>query len=147
MSDEEIDDRIDGLQLIEDPYPNSPRRSTYIHPGTNHLTSNEPPSHSIIHREPQPMIISPIPRNSALNTEDKQLCIKKFESWNEYEQIEFVQALISRMAFHQQEKVNSFLEPILQRDFISELANRGLDNIACYILSSLVSYFFIVTDK
>ena len=138
MSDEEIDGRIDGLQLIEDPYLNSPRRSTYNTPAT-HATSNEIPSHNLIYREPQPMIISPVPRNFALNTEDKQLCIKKFESWNEHEQIEFVQALISRMAFHQQEKVNSFLEPILQRDFISELANRGLDNIACYILSSLVS--------
>ncbi|KAI6659315.1 Aspartyl-tRNA synthetase [Oopsacas minuta] len=75
---------------------------------------------------------------------DEELgCIKKFDSWNEHEQIEFVKELISRMAFHQQEKVNSFLEPILQRDFISELANRGLDNIACYILSSLIPYFTI----
>lgn len=72
-------------------------------------------------------------------SEDKQRCLNTFDSWSENEQIDFVKALITRMAFHQQEKINSFLEPILQRDFISELSKCGLHDIAYYILSFIVS--------
>ena len=141
MSDKDIDDMIDDLQLIEDPYSNP---ISYQHHISSNAIANDCHLREPTPRGPQPMIISPIPRNPTLNTEEKQICLKKFESWSECEQIEFVQALISRMAFHQQEKVNSFLEPILQRDFISELANRGLDSIACYILGSLVSYCYFL---
>ena len=130
LIDDEID--MDRLDLKEDIFP-SPRQMT-PNTGATRLMPNDCVAINF-----SPMVISPISRNSALNSEDKQHCIKKFESWNEHEQIEFVKELISRMAFHQQEKVNSFLEPILQRDFISELANRGLESAPISIRSIYIS--------
>jgi F-box and WD-40 domain protein 1/11 len=53
------------------------------------------------------------------------------------EQTDFVKNLISRMDFHQHEHIFSYLLPMLQRDFISTLADRGLPTIGVYILSFL----------
>uniref|UniRef100_T1HWK9 Uncharacterized protein n=1 Tax=Rhodnius prolixus TaxID=13249 RepID=T1HWK9_RHOPR len=74
--------------------------------------------------------------NSQFNTE-KEICIKYFERWNENHQIEFVQQLLSRMCHYQHGHINSFLKPMLQRDFISLLPKKGLDHVAENILSYL----------
>lgn len=54
-------------------------------------------------------------------TSEKETCIKYFEKWNENHQIEFVQHLLSRMCHYQHGHINTYLKPMLQRDFISLL--------------------------
>lgn len=44
-----------------------------------------------------------------------------FDTWNERDQVEFVQTLLTRMCHHQHGQINGFLKPILKRDFISAL--------------------------
>lgn len=51
-------------------------------------------------------------------------CLKMFENWNEVEQVTFVENLLSRMCHYQHGQVNTFLKPMLQRDFISALPGR-----------------------
>lgn len=62
-----------------------------------------------------------------------------FDSWPEADQSEFVQKLLTRMTHFQQSQINSFLQPKLQRDFISLLPDKGLVDVAEHILSYLDS--------
>lgn len=48
-------------------------------------------------------------------------CLKMFEKWTESEQVKFVENLLSRMCHYQHGHINSFLKPMLQRDFITSL--------------------------
>uniref|UniRef100_A0A672SB05 F-box and WD repeat domain containing 11a n=1 Tax=Sinocyclocheilus grahami TaxID=75366 RepID=A0A672SB05_SINGR len=68
---------------------------------------------------------------------EKDLCIQLFDQWSESDQVEFVEHLISRMCHYQHGHINSYLKPMLQRDFISALPAQGLDHIAENILSFL----------
>nr|XP_023473011.1 F-box/WD repeat-containing protein 11 isoform X4 [Equus caballus] len=68
---------------------------------------------------------------------EKDLCIKYFDQWSESDQVEFVEHLISRMCHYQHGHINSYLKPMLQRDFITALPEQGLDHIAENILSYL----------
>lgn len=52
---------------------------------------------------------------------EKDLCIKYFDQWSESDQVEFVEHLISRMCHYQHGHINSYLKPMLQRDFITAL--------------------------
>uniref|UniRef100_A0A8C5LAK9 F-box/WD repeat-containing protein 11-like n=1 Tax=Jaculus jaculus TaxID=51337 RepID=A0A8C5LAK9_JACJA len=65
------------------------------------------------------------------------LCIKYFDQWSKSDQVEFVKHLISRMCLYQHGHINSYLKPMLQRDFITVLPEQGLDHIAENILSYL----------
>ncbi|XP_059497060.1 beta-TrCP-like isoform X2 [Stegostoma tigrinum] len=67
----------------------------------------------------------------------KEQCVKYFDQWTETDQVEFVENLISRMCHYQHGHINSYLKPMLQRDFITVLPARGLDHIAENILSFL----------
>uniref|UniRef100_A0A2K5R030 D domain-containing protein n=1 Tax=Cebus imitator TaxID=2715852 RepID=A0A2K5R030_CEBIM len=67
----------------------------------------------------------------------KDLCIKYFDQWSESDQVEFVEHLISRMCHYQHGHINSYLKPMLPRDFITTLPEQGLDHIAENILSYL----------
>lgn len=49
------------------------------------------------------------------------MCIQMFEQWSEADQVEFVEHLISRMCHYQHGHINSYLKPMLQRDFITAL--------------------------
>lgn len=49
------------------------------------------------------------------------MCIQMFEQWSETDQVEFVEHLISRMCHYQHGHINSYLKPMLQRDFITAL--------------------------
>ncbi|MBZ3872555.1 F-box/WD repeat-containing protein 11 [Sciurus carolinensis] len=69
--------------------------------------------------------------------EEKDLCIKYFDQWSESDQLEFVEHLISRMCHYQHGHINSYLKPMLQRDFVTALPEQGLDHIAENILSYL----------
>ena len=52
---------------------------------------------------------------------DKEHCIVLFDQWSEADQVEFVEHLISRMCHYQHGHINSYLKPMLQRDFITAL--------------------------
>ncbi|KAK3930719.1 F-box/WD repeat-containing protein 1A [Frankliniella fusca] len=68
---------------------------------------------------------------------ERDACLKLFEKWNEQDQVEFVEHLLSRMCHHQHGHINTYLKPMLQRDFISMLPKKGLDHVAETILSML----------
>lgn len=57
---------------------------------------------------------------------EKDLCIKYFDQWSESDQVEFVEHLISRMCHYQHGHINSYLKPMLQRDFITALPGKRL---------------------
>ncbi|XP_073476850.1 F-box/WD repeat-containing protein 11 isoform X2 [Aquarana catesbeiana] len=83
-------------------------------------------------------VIVPRKRTSDGNYEkEKDLCIKFFDQWSESDQVEFVEHLISRMCHYQHGHINSYLKPMLQRDFITALPEQGLEHIAENILSYL----------
>ncbi|CAF0739046.1 unnamed protein product [Didymodactylos carnosus] len=63
--------------------------------------------------------------------------IQTFEKWQDFEQIKFVETLLKHMSHYQHGQVNSYLLPMLQRDFVGQLAARGLEHIAEKILTYL----------
>uniref|UniRef100_A0A8C5XIU0 F-box domain-containing protein n=1 Tax=Microcebus murinus TaxID=30608 RepID=A0A8C5XIU0_MICMU len=68
---------------------------------------------------------------------ERDLCIKYFDQWSESDQVELVEHLISRMCHYQHGRINSYLKPMLQQDFITTLPEQGLDDKAENILSYL----------
>lgn len=48
-------------------------------------------------------------------------CVQLFSQWSELEQVNFVEQLLAKMCHNQLGQVDSFLKPMLQRDFISGL--------------------------
>lgn len=69
--------------------------------------------------------------------EAQRSCIDAFIQWNDEDQVEFMCHLLSRMSHSQHSQLNSLLEPLLLRDFISALPARGLPHIAANILAYL----------
>ena len=65
--------------------------------------------------------------------EEKEMCLKYFDTWKENEQLEFVQNLIMRMCHYQHGQINSYLKPMLQRDFISALPSKFVCLFVCMI--------------
>jgi F-box and WD-40 domain protein 1/11 len=68
-------------------------------------------------------------------TSDRFLTI--FSTWDDREQLIFVENLLKNMHSHQHGQINTFLLPMLQRDFIRHLVAHGLENIAEKILEYL----------
>ena len=64
--------------------------------------------------------------------QDHASCLKMFEKWSESEQVKFVEMLLSRMCHYQHGHINSFLKPMLQRDFITSLP--GMNNFVAGIV-------------
>lgn len=58
---------------------------------------------------------------------EKEHCIALFDQWSEADQVEFVERLISRMCHYQHGHINSYLKPMLQRDFITALPGTNTD--------------------
>lgn len=58
---------------------------------------------------------------SATFNAEREACLKFFEKWSEPNQVEFVENLLARMCHYQHGHINSYLKPMLQRDFISLL--------------------------
>ena len=48
-------------------------------------------------------------------------CVELFSQWSEMEQVDFVEKLLAKMCHSQLGRVDCFLRPMLQRDFISAL--------------------------
>lgn len=66
--------------------------------------------------------LQPAPqKNSEQYLKDRDSCTKSFDNWTEYDQITFVEHLLARMCHFQHGQINSFLKPMLQRDFITAL--------------------------
>ncbi|XP_067104219.1 F-box and WD repeat domain-containing 11-A-like [Osmerus mordax] len=55
---------------------------------------------------------------------EKEHCMVLFDQWSEADQVEFVEHLISRMCHYQHGHINSYLKPMLQRDFITALPGK-----------------------
>jgi F-box and WD-40 domain protein 1/11 len=69
--------------------------------------------------------------------ENSEQYLTTFSSWNEQEQLSFVENLLKHMQSHQHGQVNLFLLPMLKRDFIGRLASYGLEHVAEKILGYL----------
>lgn len=63
--------------------------------------------------------------------------LNEFSTWNEHEQLCFVENLLKNMQSHQHGQVNLFLLPMLKRDFVGRLATYGLEHVAEKILGYL----------
>lgn len=74
---------------------------------------------------------------SATFNAEKDTCLKYFERWSETDQVEFVEHLLARMCHYQHGHINSYLKPMLQRDFISLLPSKTM-----FILEQAVSSRF-----
>lgn len=59
---------------------------------------------------------------------EREACLKFFEKWSETDQVEFVENLLARMCHYQHGHINSYLKPMLQRDFISLLPSKNFCN-------------------
>lgn len=69
-----------------------------------------------------------------------------FTAWDDREQLTFVENLLKRMHSHQHGQINAFLLPMLQRDFVGQLAVRGLEHIAEKILGYLDDRTLVATE-
>uniref|UniRef100_T1K2I1 D domain-containing protein n=3 Tax=Tetranychus urticae TaxID=32264 RepID=T1K2I1_TETUR len=69
--------------------------------------------------------------------QQKEECYKFFDEWTDPEQTDFIQSCLAKMSHHQHSQINTYLRPMLKRDFISLLPKRGLDHVAETILSYL----------
>ncbi len=69
--------------------------------------------------------------------ENSEQYLTIFTTWNDHEQLLFVEDLLKTMHSHQHGQINSFLIPMLQRDFIGRLASCGLEHLAEKILAYL----------
>lgn len=63
--------------------------------------------------------------------------IKRFETWTSQNQVELIEKLLGKMAHHQHSLIDATLQPLLQRDFVTILPQRGLSHISERILSYL----------
>ncbi|KAG9509668.1 F-box/WD repeat-containing protein 1A [Fragariocoptes setiger] len=69
--------------------------------------------------------------------EEYNAIFSRFEQWSPNDQVSFVEQLLYRMTHCQQSRVSEILGPLLQRDFIALLPQRGLEHTAERILSYL----------
>ena len=83
---------------------------------------------------PQPDIS---PKLHQPSDNEMETCLNMFEHWPQLKQTQLVEKLVSRMSFHQHGHIYSILKPMLLRDFITLLPNKGLHHIAYKILSYL----------
>ena len=74
---------------------------------------------------------------------EKDVCIQLFDQWSEAEQVEFVEHLISRMCHYQHGHINSYLKPMLQRDFITALPGNLFTAFTPSVCSILITNVII----
>jgi F-box and WD-40 domain protein 1/11 len=55
---------------------------------------------------------------------ERDTCLTYFTKWNQSDQVDFVEQLLSRMCHYQHGHINAYLKPMLQRDFISLLPSK-----------------------
>lgn len=78
---------------------------------------------------------------------EKEHCIALFDQWSEADQVEFVERLISRMCHYQHGHINSYLKPMLQRDFITALpgTNAEGNSLVLNVTSHTLTYVKIIS--
>ena len=107
--------------------------------------------------EHSPMLTSSSSSSSCLLTSTNKFSTSEYEetsdhflttfsTWDDREQLIFVENLLKHMHSHQHGQINTFLLPMLQRDFIGQLATRGLEHIAEKILGYLDDKSLISTE-
>lgn len=95
-------------------------------------------SHSSSTDDTLPVTMTTSKRLTTLNYEqNSQEILAIFSKWNEHEQLLFTENLIKQMQSHQHGQLNTFLLPMLQRDFLGCLASRGLQHVAEKVLGYL----------
>jgi len=77
---------------------------------------------------------------SAAYLEQEPVCLKYFDEWSENEQVEFVERVLSRMCHHQHGQVDTFLKPMLQRDFISALPGQQTSMLTAESFANLCKF-------
>ena len=77
-------------------------------------------------------------RGRELYIEQRQACVKHFEKWSETQQVEFVEFLLSKMCHYQHGHINSYLKPMLQRDFITALPGKLIMSLLSLIIFTLL---------
>lgn len=73
---------------------------------------------------------------------ESEVCLKMFENWNEVEQVTFVENLLSRMCHYQHGQINTFLKPMLQRDFISALPGTTITKNFNYLMGKFSKWLY-----
>lgn len=63
--------------------------------------------------------------------------IQRFETWSGQCQVELIEKLLGKMSHDQHSQIDAALQPLLQRDFITMLPQRGLTHVSEKILSYL----------
>lgn len=74
---------------------------------------------------------------------EQELCLRYFDKWSEQHQIDFVEHLLSRMCHYQHGHIDTYLKPMLQRDFISLLPSNYyniLNLCTLWLTKMFVSY-------
>lgn len=74
------------------------------------------------------MLYDPVRKKESSPTfqSERDTCLTYFSQWNETDQVDFVEQLLSRMCHYQHGHINAYLKPMLQRDFISLLPSKYL---------------------
>lgn len=71
--------------------------------------------------------IRSIPQTEKISFDSQQYeteadrCLMVFKNWEEHQQVDFATKLLSKMCHYQHGQINSYLKPMLQRDFITAL--------------------------
>lgn len=78
---------------------------------------------------------------------EKEHCITLFDQWSEADQVEFVERLISRMCHYQHGHINSYLKPMLQRDFITALPGKNANTNALLISLVWAQTLVVIANK
>lgn len=76
---------------------------------------------------------------------ERETCLTYFMQWNEADQVDFVEQLLSTMCNYQHGHINAFLKPMLQRDFISLLPSKCFFYVLIYFIS--IIFFIIFTSQ
>lgn len=87
-------------------------------------------------------ISTPPKESSPEYINQRDICTLYFNGWAEQEQVAFIEHLLSRMCHYQHGQINSFLKPMLQRDFISALPGESVVHDIYYeILTGVRSFY------
>lgn len=72
-----------------------------------------------------------------MDQSEQEHFIQRFEGWSSQNQVELIEKLLCKMSHDQHSQIDSALQPLLQRNFITMLPQRGLTHISEKILSYL----------
>lgn len=74
---------------------------------------------------------------------ERDSCLQYFNNWNESDRVDFVEQLLGRMCHYQHVHIDSYLKPMLQRDFISLLPSKFKLLEVCSISLLFIHFLFV----